>query len=204
MMSLAACAGSSRRAAPPPAPARVTESGTASWYGPGFNGKPTASGEIYDQNAMTAAHKTLPLGARVRVTNMQTRLVVDVRINDRGPFVGNRIIDLSFAAAKVIGMIGPGTAQVLIEVLETPVPIGVVPSALRFTVQIGSFTREKDAEKLRDRAAKTSRDVSVVEARVGDVTYFRVQAGAFSDRAQADLEAQRLRRASFDAIVVER
>src|SRR6185436_6121786 len=138
-----------------------TQSGTASWYGPGFHGRQTSSGELYDQNGMTAAHKTLPLGTRVRVTNVQNERSVEVRINDRGPFVGNRIIDLSYAAAKAIDMVGAGTAQVLIEILETPVPISSVPSSLRFTVQIGSFTKRESAESLRDRAASTSSAAAV-------------------------------------------
>jgi rare lipoprotein A len=204
IVSLAACAGAPRRAAAPPAPKHLTQSGTASWYGPGFNRKVTASGEIYDQNALTAAHNTLPLGTRVRVTNLENDRAVKVRINDRGPFVDNRIIDLSYAAAKAIHMVGPGTAQVLIEVLETPEPIMAIPTSVRYTVQVGSFTERTSAERLRDRVARISSEVSVVRARVGDSTYYRVRVGVFSDRADAESEAQRLRRAGFDAVVVER
>ena len=201
---LAACSGTPRHAAAPPGPKHLIQSGTASWYGPGFNRKETASGETYDQNLLTAAHNTLPLGARVRVTNLQNDLAVEVRINDRGPFVGNRIIDLSYAAAKAIDMVGAGTAQVLIEVLETPEPIAAIPSAIRFTVQVGSFSERASAERLRNAVARTSSDVSVVNARVDKVMYYRVRVGAFGDRADAESEAQRLRRAGFDAIVVER
>src|SRR5688572_1565473 len=86
-----------------PSPRTITHTGTASWYGPGFHGKPTTSGEIYDQKGFTAAHRTFPLGTRVRVTNVANDKSVEVRINDRGPFVGDRIIDLSFAAATVLG-----------------------------------------------------------------------------------------------------
>lgn len=91
--------------------------GKASWYGPGFHGRTTANGETYDQNAMTAAHKSLPFGTRVRVTNERTGKSVVVRINDRGPYVGKRVIDLSKAAAKRVGMIKSGIAPVTIEVL---------------------------------------------------------------------------------------
>jgi rare lipoprotein A len=91
--------------------------GVASWYGHKFHGRPTASGEIYDMHDLTAAHKTLPLGTLVKVTNMENRKEVIVRINDRGPFIDNRVIDLSLAAAKRIAMIGPGTASVRISVL---------------------------------------------------------------------------------------
>ncbi len=115
----------------PPAPRYFTQSGTASWYGPGFVGRETASGEIFDQDAMTAAHKTLPLGARVRVINLQNARAVEVRINDRGPYVGDRIIDLSYAAAKAIDMVGAGITDVLIEVLDPPMPSAVHVDSLR-------------------------------------------------------------------------
>src|SRR3954471_24541332 len=84
------------------------QTGIASWYGPGFHGKRTANGEVYDQYELTAAHQTLPLGPRVMVTSLSNGRAVEVRINDRGPFVGGRVIDLSYAAASVIGMLGPG------------------------------------------------------------------------------------------------
>jgi len=103
----------------PPVEARpgATQTGTASWYGPGFHGNRTSSGEIYDQYDLTAAHPTLPLGTTVAVTNLQNGKTVEVRINDRGPFVKGRSIDLSYAAARSLGMIGPGTVPVRIEVL---------------------------------------------------------------------------------------
>jgi rare lipoprotein A (peptidoglycan hydrolase) len=93
-------------------------SGTASWYGPGFHGKKTASGEIYDQTKFTAAHKTLPLGAKARVTNLENGNAVEVEINDRGPFVNGRIIDLSRAAAGALGLVKSGTAPVKVELIE--------------------------------------------------------------------------------------
>jgi rare lipoprotein A len=99
------------------APVRSVLSGIASWYGPGFHGNRTANGEVYNQNALTAAHKTLPFGTRVRVTHTGTGRSIVVRINDRGPFVGSRVIDLSAAAARVLGMMGSGVAPVRVEVL---------------------------------------------------------------------------------------
>ena len=106
---------------PEPEPERRAvgeQSGMASWYGPGFHGNRSASGEVFDQNALTAAHRTLPFGTQVRVTNLNTGLSVVVRINDRGPFSGGRIIDLSRGAAGEIGMISSGVARVRVEVLE--------------------------------------------------------------------------------------
>jgi rare lipoprotein A len=96
----------------------TTQEGYASYYADEFHGRKTANGETYDMHAMTAAHKTLPFGAKVRVTNSSTGQSVVVRINDRGPFKENRIIDLSLGAAKLIGLIGPGTAWVVLEILE--------------------------------------------------------------------------------------
>src|SRR5262245_14520536 len=93
-------------------------SGTASWYGPGFHGKKTASGEIYDQNKLTAAHQTLPLGSKARVTNLENGNAVEVEINDRGPFVEGRIIDLSRAAAGALGFVKSGTAPVQVELIS--------------------------------------------------------------------------------------
>ena len=92
-------------------------SGTASWYGPRFHGKKTASGEIYDQNKLTAAHKTVPLGSKARVTNLDNGNTVEVEINDRGPFVQGRIIDLSRPAARALGFVESGTAPVRVELI---------------------------------------------------------------------------------------
>ena len=97
-----------------------TEKGMASWYGKPYHGRQTASGERYDMHAMTAAHRTLPFGTVVRVTNLDNGRQVEVRINDRGPFKKNRIIDLSYASAKKLDMIGPGVVKVKMVVVERP------------------------------------------------------------------------------------
>ncbi|HTQ58225.1 MAG TPA: septal ring lytic transglycosylase RlpA family protein [Bryobacteraceae bacterium] len=132
----------------PPAPTITPESGEtgiASWYGHPFHGRATTSGEIYDMEQMTAAHRTLPFGTVVRVHDLDNQKTVDVRINDRGPFVDGRIIDLSHAAARAIQMIGPGTALVRLEILSQPVPAG--PEL--FGVQVGAFRDRENAERLR-------------------------------------------------------
>lgn len=97
--------------------ARKSFQGVASWYGPGFHGRTTASGERYNMDAMTAAHKTLPFGTKVRVTNLRNNKKVTVRINDRGPYHGGRVIDLSRAAARKISMIQAGTAKVKVDIV---------------------------------------------------------------------------------------
>lgn len=201
-----ACGGRSARSGPllSPSGSRPSETGVASWYGPGFHGKPTASGEPYDQNAMTAAHRTLPLGTRVRVTNLDNNRSVQVRVNDRGPFVDNRIIDVSYAAAQQLNMVGPGTARVRVEVIASPAPMESIRSVVVYTIQLGSFSSRETAEPLRDRVTATFGAAEIVEARVRGVTVYRVQTGSFTDRAKADDERMRARRAGFDAIVVEK
>lgn len=119
-VALAAALSVMMTAAPVLSQAQAREtvlSGVASWYGPGFHGRTTANGERYNMNDLTAAHKSLKFGTRVKVTNQNNGLSVVVRINDRGPYVGKRIIDLSKSAAQAIDMIGPGTAAVTVEVL---------------------------------------------------------------------------------------
>jgi rare lipoprotein A len=121
-----------------------TETGYASWYGPPYHNRKAANGQIYDQDALTAAHLTLPFGSRVRVTNLKSGESVIVTINDRGPFVENRIIDLSRAAAKAVNVWRPGTAKVRLDVLEAPADIA---HGGRWCVQIGAF---KDYDQAAD------------------------------------------------------
>ena len=130
---------------PPDAKPLWSETGIASWYGAPFHNRRGSNGEIYDMHAMTAAHRTLPLGSIVRVTDLKTESSAVVRITDRGPFIEGRVIDLSQAAAKQIGMIQRGTAEVRIDVLQTPSP---VDSGGRWAVQIGGFEGEDAAREL--------------------------------------------------------
>ncbi len=133
--------------------------GIASWYGPNFHGKRTSNGEIYDMHDFTAAHKTLPMNTMVKVTNLRNNKSVVVRINDRGPFVSNRIIDLSYAAAKKIDMIKTGTAPVELEVLGFDSTIASLQKSKRsvtlsnFAVQIGSFRNFRGAKITKERNA---------------------------------------------------
>ena len=135
----------------------VVQTGLASWYGPGFHGKQTANGEIYDQHELTAAHKTLPLGTRVMVTNEDTNQSIEVRVNDRGPFVTGRIIDLSYAAARNIGVHGPGVAPVRVEVLAAAAPV----LAVSYAVQLGSYADAGQASALKARMVGRYRDVYI-------------------------------------------
>jgi rare lipoprotein A len=128
-----------------PAAPESGETGLASWYGHPYHGRASASGEIYDMEQMTAAHRTLAFGTMVRVHDLDNQKSVDVRINDRGPFVDGRVIDLSHAAARAIEMIGPGTAQVRLEILSVPAAAGPA----YFGVQVGAFRNRDNAERLR-------------------------------------------------------
>jgi peptidoglycan lytic transglycosylase len=140
---------------PAPAPAigqpLFVETGTASWYGPPYHNRKSSDGEIYNMNALTAAHRTLPLGSIVRVTNVSTQHSVVVRITDRGPFIPGRIVDLSLAAAKAVDVWRPGLARVKVELLQTPAPLN---EGGRWAVQIGAFEDQESATELRDHLAR--------------------------------------------------
>jgi rare lipoprotein A len=139
-----------------------TEIGMASWYGPPYAGRKGADGTVYDQNAMTAAHLTLPLGTTVRVTNLTTNQSAVVRITDRGPFVHGRIIDLSLAAAKATGLYRMGVAKVRVEAYAPPVRQNATPGG-RWCVQIGAFSSEKDAIDLKNRLMHRYTTAKVIE-----------------------------------------
>jgi rare lipoprotein A len=143
----------------PSATPLLVETGIASWYGAPYHNRPAANGEIYDMHAMTAAHRTLPLGSLVRVTSLASGQSVTVRITDRGPFIEGRIIDLSQAAAKEIGLLRQGTGEVRIEVLETPQPIA---NGGRWAVEIGAFGRETTARDLADQLSRRYRTAQVL------------------------------------------
>jgi rare lipoprotein A len=136
------------------------ETGMASWYGPPYDKRRGSNGEIYDMNAMTAAHLTLPLGSIVRVTNLKTGHSAVVRITDRGPFVVGRIVDLSLAAAKALDVYLPGTAKVRLEVLQAPAPLD---SGGRWAVQIGSIPGKREAAELAEHLEKRYQTAKVLK-----------------------------------------
>ena len=201
-----------------------TEYGTASWYGSKFHGKRTADGEIYNMYDNTAAHKTLPFNTYVRVTNLNNHRQTVVRINDRGPFVGDRIIDLSYAAAKDLDMIKTGTAPVKIVVLsneqlgyskkdtnenitqaEEDTNLETANSAetvKTFSVQIGSFRFLPNALKLRDQAAGILSDVHIKKVVISNVVFYRVLVGSFSTRQSAFDYADKYVQPNFSSFCV--
>jgi rare lipoprotein A len=145
----------------------LTQVGIASWYGAPYHNRAGSNGEIYNMHAMTAAHRTLPLGSIVRVTDLHTRASTLVRITDRGPFIEGRIIDLSQAAAKRIGMLQAGTTEVRVELLKTPVPLD---GSGRWAVQIGAFEREQAARHLAEHLSRRYHSARVLtfNSPVGD------------------------------------
>ncbi|MGA8677498.1 MAG: septal ring lytic transglycosylase RlpA family protein, partial [Candidatus Acidiferrales bacterium] len=156
----------------PAIPGEYLEEGVASWYGIPFNGHRTSNGEIYDMHQFTAAHRTLPFNCVVRVTNLDNGKQTEVRINDRGPFVANRVIDLSLSAAQAIEMVGPGTAHVRLEILSGP-----NPQAGFFAVQIGAFRMEENAEKLKAQLEASYSPVSIATYDSPNGTFYRVRVG---------------------------
>ena len=206
LLFLAACSiPPAKVAIPPIAPGtHPSQTGIASWYGPGFHGKATASGAIYNQNDLTAAHQTLPLGSHVLVTNLQNSNTVEVTINDRGPFAKGRILDLSYAAGQALGIIAPGTIPVRLEVIESPYNLKVIRSSLDYTLQLGSFSQRQNALELRDRLAQSYSDVIITPLQLRDATYYRVQLGTFSDRAAAEEQARHIAQAGYPVIVMEK
>jgi rare lipoprotein A len=176
--------------APAPVPGVYVEQGIASWYGLPFNGRRAANGEVYDMNQPTAAHRTLPFNSRVRVTNLDNGRQTEVRITDRGPFVEGRIIDLSFAAARSVDMVGSGVARVRLELLS----LGRVPAgASNFTVQVGAFTQRGNAERLRDQLMPKYAPIFIQDYDAPNGYFYRVRVGRVPSQQGAEQLAAQLR-----------
>ncbi len=170
--------------------------GLASWYGRKFHGRKTSSGEVYNMYAMTAAHKILPLGTLVKVRNLDNKKTIQVRINDRGPFIRGRIIDLSYTAAEKLGVVGPGTARVEVIALssrqgknsgssrkKTRAPVDYFKG--HFTLQIGAFSDLDNAQELKIRLAGLYNNAHIVVFNNGHETFYRVRVGKCTSLEQA-------------------
>lgn len=162
--------------------------GLASWYGQPYHGRPTASGEIYDMYRMTAAHRTLPFGSQVRVTNLDNGRKAEVRINDRGPFIPDRLIDLSYAAARKLGMIIAGVVPVRLELLRLAPP---VPSD-KFTIQVGLFANRENALRLKEKLDLTFSPVLVEPEEGPGGLLYHVWVGQFASEGEATRAARDL------------
>jgi len=190
----------------PPVEEGWTEKGIASWYGDPYHGRRAASGEVYDMHAFTAAHKTLPFGTVVKVERRDTGADVEVRINDRGPFIAGRIIDLSYAAARVIGLDIDGVAPVKIKVVgreadapEVPPTAPVVEADACFWVQVAAFGEVGNARRAQETLAGAGESAVVLE---GLDALYRVRLGPFDEKQAAERARNRVTNAWPGAHVV--
>ena len=180
-------------------PSRVrigwSQRGEASWYGMPFHGRRTANGEKYDMYRMSAAHRDLPFGTVVEVRNVENGRRVQVRVNDRGPFVRGRILDLSYAAATELDMVRIGTASIELRVVE----LGEMPLAgsTLVNVLVGSFQQRDRADALAAELVAAFPDVRVEEA----LPWYRVRVGTFSDLGEAEAVREQLRRRGYHCVV---
>ncbi len=178
---------------------REVQYGMASWYGEEFHGRSTSSGEVYDMYQLTCAHNTLPLGTIVMVTNLENGRSLELKVNDRGPFVKERILDVSYAASQMLGMWDKGTALVKVEVL---VP-GIEP-VQRFTLQVGSFADENNAQKLVEQLRKNFENVYMTTVETLTQKYHRVRVGQFETKDSALILAEKLSQLGFKVLVTSR
>jgi rare lipoprotein A len=189
-----------------PAPSKIerretkeVQYGVASWYGPDFHGKPTSSGEIYDMYQFTCAHNTFPLGTMVMVTNLENGKSVELKVNDRGPFVKERLIDVSYAAAQVLDLWAKGTALVKVEGFGP-----LIDTFQPFTLQVGSFTEEVKANRLTDQLKLKFDDVYVATVETSTQKYYRVRIGRFDSKESARIVAEQLSQMGFQVLVTNR
>ncbi len=201
--------------------AGYSETGVASWYGSKFHGKKTANGERYDMYAMSAAHKTLPLPTMVRVTNLNNGRSVVVRVNDRGPFVKNRLIDLSYAAAKALGYDAAGTAPVRVEVLDAATASGASrnnprPTVRRWSaqpaastarsgsmyIQLGAFSSHDNAKRLKEALEDAYPSVRIYARNGGYAEIYRVRIGPFDNEKNIEKSVLTLQKQGHDNAIV--
>ena len=181
----------------------------ASWYGPDFNGRPTSSGEIFNMYAMTCAHKEYPFGTKVKVTNVANNKTAECVVNDRGPFVEGRDIDLSYAVAKEIGIIGPGTGKVFLEVdgrdmsYIRKVKVQSAGKSGPFAIQVGSFAESINAVRLKVALRLKYGNVYIQETELKGATYYRVRIGNFESLNSAVSTAEQLGQEGYPTVVTK-
>jgi rare lipoprotein A len=174
------------------------ETGVAAWYGKELHGKKTASGEVFDMNALSAAHRLLPLGSLIRVTNLENFKSIKLRITDRGPFNKGRVLDLSYGAAKELGFVAQGTARVRIETLEA------VRDGVPYTVLAAVFTEEENARYLKERLKKRFEVVSIVPFETNLTKFYRVWVGSYASEERAEQVAGKLTLEGLEPMVVRK
>ena len=189
------------------------QTGIASWYGKKFHGRKTSNGETYNMYAMTAAHKTLPMNTWVSVDNLKTNQKIVVRINDRGPFIAGRIIDLSYTGASSIGIIGPGTGKVRVTALgiatsyskETQDPIAFKPIDYwtgNFTIQVGAFQVKENAEQYRNKLSKNYPNAHITTFTDDRGSFYRVRIGRFTNLKDATRYSEKLITEGFGSVFI--
>ncbi|MBI3607185.1 MAG: septal ring lytic transglycosylase RlpA family protein [Nitrospirae bacterium] len=189
-------------------------SAVASWYGEPFHGRPTASGERFDMHGFTAAHRSLPFGTRLKVTDETTGRSAIVTVNDRGPFVRGRQMDLSYGAAREIGLVGEGVGRVSAEVLDRDLRYQkrvvdeadavTTASTGSFAIQFGAFRDPENAGRLKQALELESKDVSITQTVVDGAIYHRVRLGPFASRAEAIQRARAFADEGYDTLIVSR
>jgi rare lipoprotein A len=187
-------------AAPPAAAADryVRETGTASWYGRELQGRRSANGEVFDMNVMTAAHRTLPLGTVLRVTSLNNEVSAEVTVTDRGPFLAGRAIELSYGAAKALGFLSQGTAQVRFETL------GPVAAGGTFTVHAAAYAEEENAKLLRERLWQRYETVNIVVSETNLGRLYRVRVGNYPSEEKAERIAAKLKLDGLEPVVLRK
>ena len=178
----------------------------ASWYGPDFHGKPTASGEIFDMNAFTCAHRDYPFGTKLRITNLSNDKAITCLVNDRGPFSDGRDIDLSYAAAKDLDLITTGTGTVRIEYMGRDSKyireVKDISSTDLVTVQVGSFREIANANRLKEALELKYNRISITEADIGGSKYYRVRIGTFRIKSEALRLAKILADEGYETLII--
>ncbi len=187
---------------PRPAPQHVRpvyrQTGVASWYGRDFQGRKTASGNVFDMYKLSAAHRTLPLGTVIRVTNLDNSKSITVRVNDRGPFVANRILELSYAAARELAFVSQGTARVSIEAQELP------RSPSLYSVQAAVFAEEENANLLKDRLSQKYEHILIQSFETNRGIFYRVRVGSYGNEERAASVAAKLKLEGLEPFVVRK
>ncbi len=204
-VTIVSCAKAPDRIRKTLAPEGFEQVGVASWYGKDFHGRPTANGETYDMDGISAAHLTLPLGVWAEVTHLDTGKHVRVWVNDRGPFVKGRVIDLSRGAARKIGMIEAGVAPVRVVVSREQMQLAENRSKNRFyTLQVGSFIERDNAQRVRDQLSGKYDDVYVSKYATRRNTYHRVRVGKFKSEQGSRQVARKLEDEGFEPLLTVR
>jgi len=182
-----------------PVPGQIyRETGTASWYGKELHGKKTASNEVFDLAGISAAHRTLPLGTVLRVTNLDNLKSIKLKINDRGPFIKARMLELSYGAAKELDFAAQGTARVKIETL------GVVRNSAQYTVQAAIFTEEENARMLKRRLSRKFEVVTIVPLEMNIARFFCVRVGSYASQERAEQVAGKLTMEGLEPVVLRK